>query len=66
MSPAVYTDGDFDLDSEVGFTDYLILAGNFGLGFDFNTDTAVAVPEPSAIAMVMCIVLVLAGACKRD
>ena len=54
-SPAVYTDGDFDKDGEVGFGDFLLLSQSFGKGGDFSADVAMAaaVPEPSAVSLLL-------------
>lgn len=57
---ATYTDGDFNTDGIVDFTDFLILSGNYGQGGDFAR-TLVAVPEPDSFTVLMGFVLVVGG-----
>ena len=66
QSPAVYTDGDFDLDGEVGFSDFLVLSGNFGLGGDFTAGATAAVPEPSSILGLLLAMIGMLCGCRKS
>lgn len=63
-SPAVYTDGDFDMDGQVGFSDFLVLSGNYGQGGDFTAGATAAVPEPSSL-ILFCLMMVTVGLRSR-
>ena len=46
-----WTEGDFNLDGQVTFADFLILSGNFGAGA--NRPSAIQVPEPNAGLLIV-------------
>lgn len=50
MSPASYTDGDFNKDGAVGFPDFLLLSNNYAQGNDFGGAVA-TVPESSLLGL---------------
>ncbi len=54
------------MDGIVGFSDFLVLSGNYGQGGDFTAEATAAVPEPSSIlGLLLAMVGMLCG-CRKS